>query len=682
MSQTIRIVSGVNEGISFEVEEGQELKLGRSVNNDIVLPYDSCISGKHALIKLVNGVVSLCDLASTNGTFVAGERISHGVYYPIKDFFVIGSTIFSLTNCVDPCDFHPITAEEANSRGWSARTLFRTTLANHPKGAFLGCTHLFVNLIALYPKELAPFFTSLGFPIDGNLLKSRVLKHRIFEDRHEWLNRSLSLRARMRTEDAIYITPRVQALLESADPNKPEDPTAILIEMLKYDFNLIFPLLQWETYQKRWTALIEKLSGKAPQESPRVPIDFSLSKKDYGLSDLKSFWTRIEQAHAMKELLILTGSPGCGKTTALHLGFQEKGMNLLGSSFYEGPRTFLDPKAFLFFNAPSKLAGYAWRAGEMLDQGEFLVIDHFDEMLLAMQHENIDRGSLFRQLRKHRGPVVLCVNKENMELIDTHVGSFNILDMDEHLEPRLPNIHQSFLRGFENRIKGVLSPRAKRFFLDKVAAADPYNLGGIKEFLRLCAGRAQVIDPTFSELGQETRASGLLGEGCFKDVYNTWLNKSHGVSDGREEAVLEQLEKLFHEFARHLFNVHLRYSDQSRSFLEPGRLSRNQKLEELKSHMIYMFSSLQSGFSTWFQEFWMKLDPEIIRYESGDGSNPKKLWAEYCQRTRTLDADYAEDLFNQTLSRVFLEALRRKDPSVTDQMKPIQGDPKINTQEL
>jgi len=682
MSQTIRIVSGVNEGVSFEIEEGQELKLGRSVNNDIVLPYDSCISGKHALVKLVNGIVSLCDLASTNGTFVANERISHGVYYQIKDFFVVGSTIFRLTHYNESCEFHPITTHEAENRHWANWTLYRAALANHRKNSFLNCTHLFISLVALYPKELASFFTELGFPIDGNMLKSRILKHRIFEGHHEWLNRSLSLRARMPGDGSILLTPTVQALLESVDPNKAKNPVAFLMEILRHDFNLVFPLLQWEELQPRWMELIDKRRGKSPNAAQNVPLDYSLSKKDHGLSKLKNLWSRIERVHSTRELLIFTGSPGCGKTTVLHLGFKDKGMKLLSPSFYTGPRTFLDPKAFLFFNAPGKLSGYAFRMGETLTQNEFLIVDHFDEMLLAMQQENIDRGRLFRQLRNHGGPVILCVNKENMELIDTHIGSFNILDLDEHLTPLLPNIHESFLQGFENRIKGLLSPRAKRFFLDKVAAVDPYNLGSIKEFLRLCAGRTQVIDPTFSELGEETRATGLLGEGCFKDVYNTWLNRSHRASDGREEAVLEQLEKLFHEFAKHLFNVHLRYSDQSRSFLETGRLSRNQKLEELKSHMIYMFSSLQSGFSTWFQEFWMKLDPEMIRMETGDSNHPKKLWAEYCERTRTLDADYAEDLFNQILSRVFLEALRRKDPSVTDQMKPIQSDQKINTREL
>ncbi len=51
-----------------------ETTLGRHDTNDISLP-EQTVTGKHALIKLDNGVVTIIDLGSTNGTFVNGERI-------------------------------------------------------------------------------------------------------------------------------------------------------------------------------------------------------------------------------------------------------------------------------------------------------------------------------------------------------------------------------------------------------------------------------------------------------------------------------------------------------------------------------------------------------------------------------------------------------------------------------
>jgi len=62
-------------GKSFPIQPGKETKIGRSLDNDIVLA-DSSVSRHHAAIDANNGGFRLRDLGSQNGTFVRGERIN------------------------------------------------------------------------------------------------------------------------------------------------------------------------------------------------------------------------------------------------------------------------------------------------------------------------------------------------------------------------------------------------------------------------------------------------------------------------------------------------------------------------------------------------------------------------------------------------------------------------------
>lgn len=62
-------------GKSFPIAMGKETKIGRALDNDIVLG-DSSVSRHHAAIESTNGSFRLRDLGSQNGTFVRGERVS------------------------------------------------------------------------------------------------------------------------------------------------------------------------------------------------------------------------------------------------------------------------------------------------------------------------------------------------------------------------------------------------------------------------------------------------------------------------------------------------------------------------------------------------------------------------------------------------------------------------------
>ena len=70
-----------NAGQRFPIQPGKETRIGRALDNEIVLGHSS-VSRHHAAIENSNGGFRLRDLGSQNGTFVAGERVSDA---PLKD---------------------------------------------------------------------------------------------------------------------------------------------------------------------------------------------------------------------------------------------------------------------------------------------------------------------------------------------------------------------------------------------------------------------------------------------------------------------------------------------------------------------------------------------------------------------------------------------------------------------
>jgi hypothetical protein len=68
----------------------QELTVGRRPGCDIRLDFDN-VSGKHCVLRIINGIWNIRDLGSTNGTSVNGSRISseHSVM-PDDEFGISG----------------------------------------------------------------------------------------------------------------------------------------------------------------------------------------------------------------------------------------------------------------------------------------------------------------------------------------------------------------------------------------------------------------------------------------------------------------------------------------------------------------------------------------------------------------------------------------------------------------
>ncbi|MDX1950827.1 MAG: FHA domain-containing protein [Verrucomicrobiota bacterium] len=71
------VLTWINKPWAFEVKPGLN-KLGRNPTNDCRVS-DASVSSFHCELLYENGVVSIRDLASTNGTFVDGQRVKDAV---------------------------------------------------------------------------------------------------------------------------------------------------------------------------------------------------------------------------------------------------------------------------------------------------------------------------------------------------------------------------------------------------------------------------------------------------------------------------------------------------------------------------------------------------------------------------------------------------------------------------
>ena len=85
----LEFVTGPAAGRSFPVAEGQSLTLGRGAGCDISLAGAGNVSGTHCVIRMSGGALTVTDLGSTNGTFVANRRLSANRSVPLTDGAVI-----------------------------------------------------------------------------------------------------------------------------------------------------------------------------------------------------------------------------------------------------------------------------------------------------------------------------------------------------------------------------------------------------------------------------------------------------------------------------------------------------------------------------------------------------------------------------------------------------------------
>lgn len=91
---TLVITSGPKQGESIPLTS-KPLSIGRSSDSSIVIR-DDYTSTHHARLEFRAGSWILSDLGSTNGTFLAGKKITEPVSIPLNTTFTIGSTNFEI----------------------------------------------------------------------------------------------------------------------------------------------------------------------------------------------------------------------------------------------------------------------------------------------------------------------------------------------------------------------------------------------------------------------------------------------------------------------------------------------------------------------------------------------------------------------------------------------------------
>ena len=87
---SLAVISGADAGRNFSVEKPR-IVIGRT-GADVALS-DSEISREHAAIEVADDIVTLVDLASTNGTFVNGNRVERSELDNYGEFEVGGTTL-------------------------------------------------------------------------------------------------------------------------------------------------------------------------------------------------------------------------------------------------------------------------------------------------------------------------------------------------------------------------------------------------------------------------------------------------------------------------------------------------------------------------------------------------------------------------------------------------------------
>ena len=124
----LRFISGKYQGGEFPLRMEREIVIGRSSDLDMVLVEDM-VSRKHARISTQGGQIVIQDLASTNGTFVNGEKVKK-MRLKEGDRILIGTSIIKLV-AMDPSQA-PSEAEARRALESNAARRSQTAGAGRP----------------------------------------------------------------------------------------------------------------------------------------------------------------------------------------------------------------------------------------------------------------------------------------------------------------------------------------------------------------------------------------------------------------------------------------------------------------------------------------------------------------------------------------------------------------------
>jgi len=674
----VQVIAGPEEGLSLLLEEGKPAQVGRGPNNQLVLRHDPYISTEHAQLSLTEGSVQLFDLRSSNGSVIAGRRVKAHAWEPVGTYFVLGSTPFHVTltkKRVATVSGDPVRVSESK---WGKSRLVNkaTEIAKARSQMHLDTVTIFLSVLELFPDVILPTLKELGLQPQAFFETWKSLK--VFEGDSQWINNYLELQSTLPKPTSLLATPKIAKFMEKASPRRGLSGELALAKILGDSFNLVMPLVDWRRNKKPFQKLVKELKAKlvAKRKSEEAPPKPSTSEElpTQKASVAAQVDQEIEAILRQGKVVELAGPEGCGKSRILHRYLDAQFMRSDESRDRSLP-VLLDVRAFLTFHGPGELKSFLKKILWALSHSPLVGIDHFDELLAMMKEELIDNSDLIAAIHNRTGSLVLATAKgrglKRGQIHGSHrvdVAVFTTLLRQSALE--------ALISRFE-RESGFRLSATNRKWLNEQLWDLAENFHRVREILDLGAARAKDALEYF----QKWFPADPVGEEVEKRLFEGFL-KQHVLTPAEPPAnpppatppdaipvlsapdpgsvmdFVYQVEDFIKAFVEEEFHLGLDYTDRSYSVRESGILTQEEKLQQLKSFLVFLLSSYRESFRVWFQKFWNQLDPQTLRSVSGVGTNPKRLWQEFQQRAGKIDMALAEDQFIETAAEAFRRSWR------------------------
>ena len=668
MTHIVQVVSGPHEGKAFLIKDGEEVVLGRHETNQVVIAFDGYISTRHATLSLNNGLFEIMDLKSSNGSYLDGARIPPDKWHSVKDFFVLGSTIFKVEPISHPEVSTYSDPEPLASHDWQDHPIFNRAvqLSQDYHTDLINSPLIFLALLERCRDEVVPFLKSIDInPKD--ILKKFTLGN-IFEGPNVWLNNILKIQAVSYDLKELHISPIVKKLMDTASDCSPFDPFEFLEPLLlKNEFSLIYPLLKWETTRPKWTTYFKE-SRSSPEKRTAPSLDRPWSPKE--------FWANLENVLGDGNVLQIQGFKGCGKSAIMTRIFAHD-LPPVMKSLDGMKRTLFDPKTFLYFAPKKKLNSYVASIVAAMGQPGVVGIDHFDYLLTLMEQNGINKDELIQTAHLPSALLILASDSASALITSQMILGMETINVEGYPASLLFPSMEKLFTAFTANTSYELSMQTKSFLTQEFTRDSKVDIKELRSFLNLCATRLAEVPPEVLESLDCTSPDLTVSQYFFEEVLAEFRLEHGGpinqeetpppLEEGNEEMdsaelreFILQIELLIQTYVREEFKMRLSYSDKTQSISESRILSEAEKMDELKAYMILLLSAYRESFQKWFKNFWFNLEPDNIRITTKQGTTPKKLWMEYLSRTKNIDLSLAEDEFSEATAEVFKDAWRNQ----------------------
>lgn len=258
-SATIEVLEGPLDGARW-VGTGPRVTIGRAASNAFALPLDRSVSSRHAVLTWdgASGTWILEDLRSTNGTWMAGARISSPQPIASGTDFILGYAVVRFVAAAVGEGFNP-GPEELHREAKRLIARFSPTaalgfgaavmLASQEKRSYVTDRQMLIGLASLNPDLLAGV---AGAGLTPAFVSETLRRNDVWTGPRAWI--AHHLRAVAMDEPVLFLnemllTPRLVRLLQAADReagDAPIEPQDVLRAMLADGDNRPCELLRRE----------------------------------------------------------------------------------------------------------------------------------------------------------------------------------------------------------------------------------------------------------------------------------------------------------------------------------------------------------------------------------------------------------------------------------------------------